>query len=225
MAKRTQWIVVVMLLMAVFSSRAADHDSVLAQWLHHQTNITSWEAAFTQTRTLRALTHPLVSTGHVWFVAPQNFRWELGDKQTIAIRNADLMLVIYPKLKRAERYDFSRVQNNQWKDSLTLLQTGFPRSRAELEETFAILEITQSAGLYRVVLEPKSLQARKMMPHVLLYLDGEFRLSGTELVFADGSTMRNDFQNIMANRRISEDLFSPELPADFKIVEPLRGNK
>ena len=77
--------------------RAANADSVLAAWLNAQTNVQTWSASVIQTRALKSLTRPLTATGHVWFAAPNRFRWELGDPpQTIAVRQADQMLVIYP---------------------------------------------------------------------------------------------------------------------------------
>lgn len=224
MAKRPLLIWFAWAIAACHPAVAAELEPVLGKWLAQQTNISSWEATFTQTRSLKALTQPLVSTGRVWFAAPQNFRWELGSNQTIALRKDDLMLVLYPRLKRAEKYDFTAAQHNQWKDSLSLLQTGFPRSRAELEQQFRIIALNETNSLHQFVLEPKSAQARKMMPQIKLYLDpSEYTLAGTELIFADGSAMQNMFHNIRQNGPVPEERFSTNLPPDFKVVEPLRS--
>jgi outer membrane lipoprotein-sorting protein len=207
----------------VSTALAADVDSVISEWLSKQTNIQTWSAGFTQTRTLRAIARPLVSTGQVWFAAPQNFRWELGDNQTIAIRSNDTMLVVYPRLKRAEKYDFSQTQNNQWKDALGLLQTGFPRSRSEMEKQFNILTLSSTNQLYELELQPKSAGARKMMPQINLFLaTNDLALAGTELVFVDGSRMRNEFNNIQTNASVAGK-FDLSVPPDFKLVEPLKN--
>jgi outer membrane lipoprotein-sorting protein len=207
----------------VSTALAADVDSVISEWLSKQTNIQTWSAGFTQTRTLRAIARPLVSTGQVWFAAPQNFRWELGDNQTIAIRSNDTMLVVYPRLKRAEKYDFSQTQNNQWKDALGLLQTGFPRSRSEMEKQFNILTLSSTNQLYELELQPKSAGARKMMPQINLFLaTNDLALAGTELVFVDGSRMRNEFNNIQTNASVAGK-FDLNVPPDFKLVEPLKN--
>src|SRR5262245_49144133 len=47
--------------------------TTLSGWLQAQTNFQSWSASFIQTRSLKALKDPLVSTGHVWFAAPNRF--------------------------------------------------------------------------------------------------------------------------------------------------------
>src|SRR6187401_3301800 len=99
-------------------AEAASADQIISGWLASQTNIQTWTADFTQTRALKALSQPLVSTGQVSFAAPQNFRWELQKDHTIAIRQNDTMLVLYPRFKRAEKYDFENSGRSEWKDAL-----------------------------------------------------------------------------------------------------------
>jgi outer membrane lipoprotein-sorting protein len=206
-------------------SFALDQEQILAQWLGKQTNVQTWTADFVQTRNLKALAQPLVSTGRVWFAAPQNFRWELGHDQTIAIRSNETMLVMYPRLKRAEKYDFSAAGPSQWKDALSLLQSGFPRSRAEIDQQFKILSLTetnQPSNLLELALQPRSAGARKMMPQIDIFLSPDAMLSGTALVFADGSSMRNDFRNVHTNVPV-EGKFNLDVPADYQVVEPLKA--
>ena len=54
---------------------AAKLEGLYGQWLAVQTNLQSWSADFTQTRSLKVLAEPLVATGRVW-VAASRFRWE-----------------------------------------------------------------------------------------------------------------------------------------------------
>jgi|SRR5205809_2570297 len=204
--------------------RAANADSVLAAWLNAQTNVQTWSASVIQTRALKSLTRPLTATGHVWFAAPNRFRWELGDPpQTIAVRQADQMLVIYPKLKRAERYPLTGEQTGPWRDTLALLEAGFPRSPGELESRFRLVGQTTSNHVHEVTLQPRSASARRLMPQIkIAFATDDFALRATEVQFADGSTMRNDFTGAVLNSKLDEATFSPRLEDDFKIVEPLK---
>ncbi len=70
----------ILLLLAAAVCRAADPNLNLMfdRWFAAQTNIQSWSADFTQTRTFKTLSQPLVSTGKVWVTMPGRFRWELG---------------------------------------------------------------------------------------------------------------------------------------------------
>ena len=203
---------------------ACGASSVLGAWLNSQTNIQTWSAEVIQTRALKSLAQPLTAAGRVWFAAPNRFRWELGNPpQTIALRQPDQMLVIYPKLKRAEKYPLTRDHAGPWTDTLALLEAGFPRSQSELESRFRIESEATVDGVHEITLQPKSASARRMMPHIkIAFATSDFSLRGTELQFADGSTMRNDFTNAVLNPKLDDSLFTPEVDPTFKVIEPLR---
>lgn len=204
-------------------AQAAELNPVVASWLAAQTNIQSWSADFIQTRKLKSLTQPLKASGHVWFQAPNRFRWELGHPaQTIAVRTPDEMLILYPQLKRVERFPLTGALG-PWRDALELLQAGFPRSRDELESRYDILSQTVSDDTGKLVLAPKSAAARRMMPQIEIDFDTrDHSLRGTELQFADGSTMRNDFSHAELNPKVEQTMFAPSIPPDYKVTEPLK---
>jgi outer membrane lipoprotein-sorting protein len=197
---------------------------LVTSWLNAQTNIQCWSADVTQIRALKTLTQPLTATGHVWFAAPNQFRWEIGKPaQTIAIRKSDEMLVIYPRFKRAERYSFAGQQSGPWKDTLALLEAGFPRNEADLNKQFRIKSLSTSNNVCELKLEPRSAGGKRMMPQIsIAFSTTDYMLRATELQFADGSTMRNQFSNPQLNPPIDPALFTPQLGPDYKIVEPMK---
>ncbi|HVV72673.1 MAG TPA: outer membrane lipoprotein carrier protein LolA [Verrucomicrobiae bacterium] len=204
---------------------AAELKPEVASWMAAQTKIQSWSSDFVQTRALKTLAQPLTASGHVWFEAPNRFRWELGHPaQTIAVRAADELLVIYPRLERVEKFPLTGKQTGPWRDALALLEAGFPRSQSELEAQYNIVSQSVQDGTGEVVLQPKSNAARRMIPQLKISFDTkDFSLRSTELQFADGSTMRNDFKNPVLNPRIEPDTFSPKIPSNYKVVEPLKN--
>lgn len=205
-------------------TQAAPISPIAASWLANQTNVQSWSADFVQTRTLKSLTVPLTASGHVWFAAPNRFRWELGHPaQTIAVREPSELLIFYPRLKRVERFPLTGEQTGAWRDALALLETGFPRSQAELEDRYNILSQNVNGRTCQLVLQPKSATARRMLPRIEIDFDTQdFSLKATELQFADGSTMRNDFKNAQINPTLDQSMFNPPIPADYKVAEPLK---
>lgn len=207
------------------SASGAELNPVVTAWLAAQTNIQAWSADFIQTRAFKSLSEPLTATGHVWFAAPNRFRWEVKHPApTTAVRAASELMVIYPKLKRVEHFPLTGGQGGQWRDALALLEAGFPRSQEQLEAQYEIVSETVKNHTCELVLRPKSAAARRMMPEIRIDFDTkDFSLSATELHFVDGSTMRNDFQNPVLNPPIDEKLFAPEIPADYKSIEPLKG--
>jgi outer membrane lipoprotein-sorting protein len=206
------------------SASAAQLDAFVTQWLRAQAKIQTWSADFVQTRTLKSLAEPLTATGHVWFAQPNRFRWELGNPaRTIAVRAPEELQVIYPRLKRVERFPLTGDQTGPWREALALLEAGFPRSAAELENQYDILSQTVKDQTGEIVLQPKAAAARRMMPQIKIDFDTQdASLRATELRFADGSTMRNDFKNAVLNPAVEAHMFSPQLPDDYKVVEPLK---
>ena len=176
---------------------------------------------------MSTLTQPLTARGRVWFGAPRRFRWELGDPpQTIAVRQPAEVLILYPRLKRAERYPLDAASAGPWKDAMALLDAGFPRSRAELDATFAIAALTETNGLHTLALQPRSAAARKLMPEIQLTFSlRDHVLRATQLRFTDGSRLRNDFTNIVTNPRLDDALFAPVIGADYQVSQPAKGAK
>ena len=223
--KRTLTSLLSLSLLTAFSSvQAAELAPAMASWLAAQTNIHAWSADFIQTRRLKSLTQPLTATGHVWFAAPNRFRWELGrPAQTIAVREARELLIIYPLLKRVERLPLTGEMPGPWRDALALLEAGFPRSRVDLEGRYEILSQTVTNEMGQLVLQPKSASARRMIPRIEIDVNTkDHSLRGTEIQFADGSSLRNDFERAQFNPTIDNQLFAPTIPPDYKIVEPLK---
>lgn len=205
------------------AAHAADEAPLLKQWLQAQENIRTWSAEVRQTRALKTLAQPLMATGQVWFASPNQFRWEIGQPaQTIALRTAEKMEVVYPRLKRIEVYSLNGA-NGPWKDMLALLEAGFPRTEAQLLEKFRIVSQQTTQGIHAVVMEPRSGSARKMMPEIQIGFDAkELQLRFTQLQFADGSTMRNDFTQTQLNPSLAPNLFTPPHDPAFQVVEPLK---
>ena len=203
---------------------SSDTNAVLDGWFVAQKNLHSWSADFIQTRTLKTLTRPLVATGHVDFAMPDEFRWELGRAaRTIALGRGDGMFVIYPLLKRAEQYPMGDNTPKQWRDTMSLLQAGFPHDRRQFDAQFQLLSLTETNGDWLLALAPRSDFARQMMPVLRLGLaTNDFSLASTEMVFVDGSQMRNDFTNAVLNPALDPAAFGWTPPADFKVTEPLK---
>ena len=82
---------------------------------------------------------------------------------------------------------------------------------------------TTSNNVHEVTLQPRSPSARRLMPRIkIAFATNDCSLRATELQFADGSTLRNDFTNAVLNPKLTDSTFTPELASDFKVVEPLK---
>ena len=154
---------------------------------------------------------------------PNKFRWELGQPaKTIALRQEKEMFIIYPLLKRAERYPMGGNTPGEWSDMLALLDAGFPRDRAAFDARFRILSLTETNGSWLLGLQPASAFARKMMKEIRVGLaTNDFSLTSNEMIFADGSSMRNEYRKAVLNPPLEVGVFSWKPEPGYKITEPM----
>src|SRR5439155_26015971 len=95
------------------------------------------------------------------------------------------MLVIYPKLKRAERYPLTGEQTGPWRDTLALLEAGFPCRPGELESRFRLVGQTTSNHVHEVTLQPRSASTRWLMPQIkIACATYDFAVLATEVKLA-----------------------------------------
>ncbi|MBU6408744.1 MAG: outer membrane lipoprotein carrier protein LolA [Verrucomicrobia bacterium] len=202
---------------------ATDTNAVLNAWFAAQKNVKTLSADFTQIRAFKTLTMPLTAHGHLWFAVPDKFRWELGaPPRTIALRRGNVMFVIYPLLKRAERYPMGAAAPQRLRESLSLLDAGLPRSRQAFDAQFNVLSLQQTNGAWQLAAQPKSAAARQTFPELeIVFSTNDFSLAGTELFFVDGSTMRNDFTNETLNPPLAPKLFQWQPPPGYTVTQPV----
>jgi outer membrane lipoprotein-sorting protein len=55
----------------------------------------------------------------------------------------------------------------------------------------------------------------------ITFRTNDYAPAATELIFSDGSSMRNDFTNSVLNAPLDAGLFDPKLDTNFTISEPL----
>lgn len=192
---------------------------VLQTWLESSKHLTTFHATVVQTRHLQAIREPLVSAGEIWFAAPGRFRWELGQPpQSIALRTPEELVVLSPRLRRAERYPQGTGSSGPEKELMHLLDVGFPRDAREFQSRFELVEVSTNTSGVLLRLRPRSAAARRLMPELTVGLDpGLSVLRLTELTFADGSRMRNEFISVITNGPMSGDLFVTNLDVSWKV--------
>jgi outer membrane lipoprotein-sorting protein len=202
-------------------SRAGD---LVDSWIAAQAGVHTWSADIVQTRAFKTLAQPLVASGKVWVALPNQFRWELGQPpQTIALRQPAELTIIYPRLKRVEKFSLQANQTGPWKDALALLEASFPSSRTNLEAQFQILTVLQANGVANLVLQPRSASARKFIARLeISFRVKDFSPVATALTFSDGSSLRNEFSNSVINPSLAPQLFEAKIEPGFTVVEPLK---
>jgi len=202
--------------------------AVLQEWLSHAATLKSWSANFTQTRHLQALAQPLTSPGRVWFQAPDRFRWELGQPaQSLVLRDGPDLWLLSPALHRAEFVSLTNAAPGPLRDALALLDTGFPQDAATFRRQYKLLGVQTNAAVgpppseptYTFRLQPRAPGANRFLPEMnVIVTVASYQLAATELRFADGSRLRNDFTAAVQNPELTGGLFRTNLDAAWKIT-------
>lgn len=227
LAEKACSLLVIGLLVLLFSSRGSaesgSSEECLKAWLEQQGRVKTWSADVVQIRKLKSLSRPLKARGRVWFLQPNRFRWQLGDPpRTIAIRKKDELLVVYPKLKQVERYSTSDAVDPAWKQVLALLEVGFPSDSETFFARYKLVSAKQSKKSWEFLLQPAAKEAQRLLEEVRIKVSTrDYSLLATELVFPDGSTMRNEFIHRRLNPPVDETLFDFEIGEEYQVVNPL----
>ena len=216
-----------LLLAQPMMSAAAEHgvSEALDNWLAQQARVKTWTADVVQIRKLKSLARPLEARGKVWFAHPNRFRWTMGDPpRTIAVRTLDELLVVYPRFKRVEQYPIGNVSNPAWKQAMALLEVGFPSDAAAFRERYELLSGTREPDFWRFELQPVDKAARRLLKMVRLEVSSaDYVLLATELVFPDGSIMRNQFSRHQLNPVVAPGVFDYTIGTDYEVVNPLQA--
>ncbi len=213
-----------LVLLAPIASRAeTEAQAALDGWLARQSEIQSWTAAVVQTRHLRSLAKPLESSGRVWFARPNQFRWQLGEPaRTVAVRSGEELVITYPRLRQVERYSLGAEIAPMWRYVLDLLELGFPSDAESFHERYELTEATSKDGVWAFRLRPSAEEARTLLEAVRIEVsETDLRLVSTELIFPDGSRMKNRFSELRIDPPLEPALFEAEVGEDWEEARPL----
>ena len=192
----------------------------LKRWLAHQSEVRSVQADFIQTRSFHALRDPLSSPGHFWFNAPQSFRWELGDPaKTVVLRQGNTAYLIQPSKHHAEHLAATDLGQPGAANPLPMMNFPMAKSFDEFNRQFEVTALSVEGNRCHVDLQPRDPQEAKFLASLALDFDTE---NGSLLSFEaktkDGSSLRNEFNNVRLNAKIDPHVFDFDLKG-YEVVD------
>lgn len=192
----------------------------IKKWIAGQESVRTVQADFVQTRTYRALRDPLAAKGRLWFGAPGNLRWEIGDPpKMIYLRKGDSALVIQPARRRAERVP---VAAKPGANPRAFAAPSFPLAKdfASFNEQFEVLSVTTAPGGHcHFEMQPRDVQAQKFVTAIKIDFETSGgQLTAFEIALRDGSSMRQEFTNIRVNQKLPSTAFDYDLTG-LELVE------
>ena len=184
-------------LLAAFTARAAELTpaeaaDVLKQLQALREKHPDAQADFTEEKTSHLVVKPLISEGTVSFEAPNKFRRDVkGSNSSLSVSDGKVMWVYYPNFKEAEHYAIG--QRSMLDDSLSALTAGL--NFEHIEEYYNFHAFREGDG-YQFQLSPKRPDLKRLLDHLIIWMDSAFNVQKVELFMQKGDHMVTTYKNV-----------------------------
>jgi len=174
------------------------------------------QADFQENKTIKMMNKPVVSSGKVYFQAPNKFRREVkGNSPSITVSDGQLLWIYYPKFQSAERYSLGK---------RSPLDAGIAAITASLnlqgvEETYNITGAREGSG-YLLQLTPRAASMKKMLQSFNIRFDEALQVDRTEMLQPNGDRIVTIFSN-EARTPIPAATFEFAPPPGTNVTTPL----
>ena len=164
-------------------------------------------ADFEEEKTVHLMNKPIVSTGKVWFAAPNKFRREVeGNSPSVTVSDGQQLWIYYPKFKSAEHYSLGK---------RSPLDAGIAALTAALNlenvENSYHISGTQSDQGYELQLLPRNPSLKRLLKSFTVQLNSELQVQRTEMAQPNGDRIITVYRN---------ESRAPIPPETFEFVPP-----
>jgi outer membrane lipoprotein-sorting protein len=184
------------------------------------------EADFREEKTLRLLNKPIVSSGKMWFQAPDKFRREVrGNAPSLTISNGRELWIYYPNFKSAERYSLGK--RSPVDAAIATINTAL--NLDNVENTFSVSGAKIDApspgsgaagNHYELTLTPRAASMKRLFQKFTLGLNQDLLAERTEMVQPNGDRVITTYSN-QTRAPVPASLFEFTPPAGTEITTPL----
>ena len=176
----------------------------------------SVQADFREEKTLRLLNKPILSSGKVWFQAPNKFRREVkGNSPSLTVSNGRDLWIHYPNFKSAEHYALGK--RSPVDAAITTINTAL--NLENVENTFSISGAKIDNG-YELQLSPRAASMKRLFASFNLRLNRDFLAERTEMVQPNGDRVITIYSN-QTRAPIVASMFEFTPPPGTEVTTPL----
>jgi len=174
------------------------------------------QSDFQEEKTIRMMNKPVVSSGKVWFQAPDKFRREVkGTSPSVTVSDGQQLWIYYPKFQAAEQYSLGK---------RSPLDAGIAAITASLnlegvEQTYNINGSREGSG-YVLQLAPRTPSLKKMLQQFTIRFNEALQVDRTEMLQPNGDRIATNYSN-ESRAPIDPGTFHFSPPAGTKITTPL----
>jgi len=174
------------------------------------------QADFQEEKVIRLMNKPIVSSGKVWFEAPNKFRREVkGNSPSITVSDGQQLWIYYPNFKSAERYSLGK---------RSPVDAGIAAITAALnlenvEASYHITATKTDKG-YELELTPRHPSLKKLFQKFQLRLNEDLLVERTEMLQPNGDRIVTVYSN-QTRAPIPASTFEFTPPPGTEITTPL----
>ena len=159
---------------------------------------------------------PILSSGKVWFQAPNKFRREAtGNSPSLTVSDGRQLWIYYPNFKSAERYPLGK---GSPLDS-TVAAINSSLNLEDLEENFQITAEKLDNG-YELRLFPRAASMKRVFQKLDLRINDQFRVERTDMLLPNGDRIVTTYSN-QTREPISGGMFEFTPPSGTEVSAPL----
>jgi outer membrane lipoprotein-sorting protein len=193
----------------------ADLKNLLAEI--RQNRIT--QADFQEERVIRLMKKPILSSGKVWFQAPNKFRREVkGSSPSLTVSDGRQLWIYYPNFRSAERYPLGK---GSPLDS-TVAAINSSLNLEDIENNFRISATkTDSPQMgYQLTLLPRGPAMKRVFQKLDLRINDQLRVERTEMLLPNGDRIVTTYSS-QTREPVPLSMFEFAPPAGTEVSTPL----
>ena len=194
----------------------ADVKNLLARVAERRASAPDVRADFQEQKTMHLLNKPIVSSGKIWFHAPNKFRREVGgNSPSITVSNGRDLWIYYPNFKSSERYALGK--RSPVDAAIAAINTAL--NLENVESTFRITGMKIDNG-YALQLVPRSPSMKRVFQKFDLRLNNDLIAERTEMLQPNGDRIVTTYSS-QTRATIPASTFEFAPPAGTAISTPL----
>ncbi len=163
------------------------------------------------------LARPAVTSGKLWYAAPDKFRKESAGtgRESVVVSNGEILWMYYPAFQEAERYDLKK--QKLLNQGIAAFTTGLDFARVGRD--FTITADGNESG-YMLQLAPKNAAIGRLFTQLTVHFDHDLLLESVETVSPRGEKIQTRLSNLQ-NEPIPAATFDFTPPAGANVTTPL----
>ncbi len=194
----------------------ADIKNLLARIAERRATSPDVRADFQEQKEMHLLNKPIVSSGKIWFRAPNKFRREVtGNSPSVTVSNGRDLWIYYPNFKSAEHYSLGK--RSPVDAAIAAINAAL--NLENVESTFRITGAKIDNG-YALQLLPRSLSMKRTFQKFDLRLNNDLVAERTEMTQPNGDQIVTTYSN-QTRAAVPTATFEFTPPSGTAITTPL----